>query len=274
MYLWRKSAARRWLNANEERLGRASDGWLVVVERLGRKQIELEVCCRTKKEARRFANEFGGRIERLPRVWLKRFSQEQGIKAVKIGKRLLILRSRGKRKTNSLPYSLIIPAGAAFGTADHATTAMSLRLLEKTSRTLKLGWSMVDLGTGSGILALAAKRFGAGRIIGIDNDPRAIATARENARMNKIDNVDFKIGDLRRCKFSRRVDIITANLFSELLIEILPKLKGAERLILSGILRGQKRDLTRALRLHKIDIVEERRRGKWVALLAICSGAL
>ena len=79
--------------------------------------------------------------------------------------------------------------------------------------------------------------------------------------------MEFRVGDVRRWKSSRKVDIVTANLFSELLIKILPKLKAARWMILSGILQNQKRDVTRALRRHKIDIVEVRRRGKWVAIL-------
>jgi ribosomal protein L11 methyltransferase len=156
---------------------------------------------------------------------------------------------------------------------------MSLRLLEKLTRNWKPGWSMVDLGTGSGILALVAKCFGATRVIGIDNDPSAISTAKENARLNKISGVDFRGDDVRRCKlpsksrlrrtgYGGQVDIVTANLFSELLIEIFPKLKAARWLILSGILRGQERELTRAFKRHKIDILQLRRRGKWVAILA------
>jgi len=163
---------------------------------------------------------------------------------------------------------LVIPAGAAFGTGEHATTALLLRMLEKLSRKWKPGWSIIDLGTGSGILALAAKCFGATRVIGIDNDPLAIATARENTRLNKIGDVEFWVGDVRRCKFPRKIDIVTANLFSELLIKILPKLKAARWIILSGVLRNQERDVTRALRRHKIDIVQVRRCGNWVAILA------
>jgi ribosomal protein L11 methylase PrmA len=72
---------------------------------------------------------------------------------------------------------------------------------------------------------------------------------------------------VRRWKSSRQIDIVTANLFSELLIKILPKLKAARWMILSGILRNQERDVTRALRRHKIDIVQVRRHGKWVAIL-------
>ena len=171
---------------------------------------------------------------------------------------------------------MLIPAGAAFGTGEHATTAMSLRLLERCTRFWgaqaaslrcpEAEWSLLDLGTGTGILALAAKKLGAGRVIAIDHDPIAISTARANARRNKIENIDFRAVDLRRWKFPRKIEIITANLFSELLIEILPKLKRAQRLILSGILREQEAELVGALKRNGIVIVETRRRGKWIAL--------
>jgi ribosomal protein L11 methyltransferase len=162
---------------------------------------------------------------------------------------------------------LIVPAGAAFGTGDHATTAMSLRLLEEVTRRKKPQF-VVDLGTGSGILALAASRFGAKRVVAVDIDPIAIATAEGNARLNKIENVDFQLGDVRRWNSARRIDIVTANLFSELLIEILPKLKRSSFLILSGVLRTQEKEFVRAVLRHKIELVEVRRRGKWIAVLA------
>ena len=115
---------------------------------------------------------------------------------------------------------------------------------------------------------MVAARFGAKHVIAIDHDPVAIATAKENARRNKIDNIDFRVADVRRWKFSPRTEIITANLFSELLIEILPKLKRAQWLILSGILREQEARLVRALKRNGIAIAEMRRRGKWIAILA------
>src|SRR5205814_5565740 len=205
---------------------------------------------------------FGGTIEKLPRDWLKKFSRAQKLKPIKIGKRLVIIRSGGfpaavygKSAAGKTPF-LVIPAGTAFGTGEHPTTAMSLRLLERCtrpwgaqaaslrssaacrrtlfkegsagSRTQQAGSlrspeperTLLDLGTGTGILALAAARFGAKRVIAIDDDPVAIATARANARRNKLDNIDFRVADVRRWLFSPRIEIITANLFSELLIEI------------------------------------------------------
>ncbi len=180
---------------------------------------------------------------------------------------LLEVACQSQEQARDLIKEFVLPAGAAFGTGEHATTAMSLRLLEQVTRGWKQGWSTVDLGTGSGILALAAKCFGAQRVVAIDVDPIAIATAKENARLNKIDNLDFQLADVRCWNFPRSIDIVTANLFSELLIEILPKLKRSRWLILSGALREQEKELVRALQRNKIDIVQVRRRGKWIAIL-------
>ena len=75
-------------------------------------------------------------------------------------------------------------------------------LLEQISRTLSKGWSMLDLGTGSGILALAEIKFGAKRAVVIDSDPLAISVAKANARLNGINGIEFRVGDAR--KFSAR----------------------------------------------------------------------
>jgi len=266
MYLWRRLAAARWLIANEELLRSRVRDRLAVIERPGWKRALLEVACQSRKQARDLVKEFDGRMERLPLDWLERLRKEK-CKPLRIGKRLVIMRAKEKREAGSFPYRLVLPAGTAFGTGEHATTAMSLRLLEQVTRGWTSGWSLVDLGSGTGILALAAKCFGAKSVIGIDVDPVAIATAKENARLNKVDDLDFHLAAVRRWNFPRKIDIVTANLFSELLIEVLPKLKRSRWLILSGVLRGQEKELVRALRRNKIDIVQVRRRGKWVAIL-------
>jgi len=288
MYLWRRLAGRDWLIANEEPLRSQAGDRLAIIEQPARQRLEVEVACTSATEGRKLAARFGGRIKKLPRDWLKRFLRKQKTKPIKIGGR-----------------HLIIPAGAAFGTGTHATTAMSLQLLEGVMRiwgahapsragdgapaivnfegTFRRGRRkeharrvrspelIVDLGTGSGILALAARCFGARRVVAIDIDPIAISTAKENARRNRIANIHFKVGDVRRWRFPGKIDIVTANLFSELLVEILPKLKRVQWLILSGILREQERDLVRALKRNKINLLEVRRRGKWVAVLATVS---
>jgi len=247
MFLWRRLATWQWWNDHEETLRAKFGDQLAVIERPGRKRLQIEIVCASPVPVRKF----GGRIEKLPRDWLERFLRLQKTKPLKIGNR-----------------HLIIPAGAAFGTGDHATTALSLRMLERLTRNWQPGWSLVDLGTGSGILALAGRCLGAKRAIGIDIDPTAISTAKENARRNRIERVKFQTADVRHWRIPPKVDILTANLFSELLIEILPKLRRSRWLILSGVLREHEREVSRGLKRHKIDIVNVRRRGKWLAIVA------
>jgi ribosomal protein L11 methyltransferase len=248
MYLWRRLAAPDWWTENEEALRAIAGNRLAVIERPDRKRIELEVASRSRAQLQTLGRKFGGRVEKLRRDWLKRSLR------------------RKKQPIHIGNEKLAIPAGAAFGTGEHATTSMCLARLKQIVRT---GDVVIDLGTGSGILALAARLLGAKRVIAIDSDPTAIRVAKENARLNRIDNVTFRVGDVRHWRFPRKIDIVAANLFSELLVEILPRLKHA-RLILSGLLREQEREVRRALTRNKIDIVEVQRRGKWVAILARC----
>jgi ribosomal protein L11 methyltransferase len=300
VYLWRRTAEIRWLKAREDLLQAHAHGQLVIVRRPGRKRLELEIVFRSRSDSSALLKEFGGRIEALPRNWLERFARGDS-KPIKIGKRLMVVSSMNElrrcrvrcpqrssrrgassdalRRAHSAagdikPALLVIPASLAFGTGEHATTAMSLRFLEQLTRRWNPGWSLVDLGTGSGILALTAKCFGAGRVIGIDNDPAAISMAKSNARLNKIRGATFQLGDVHRWNSARETDVITANLYIDLLIEILPKLLGGGWLILSGILRSQQDELVRALERIHLDVVDMKRRGKWMAFLARRIGTL
>jgi ribosomal protein L11 methyltransferase len=270
MYIWRKRAGLGWLRNGIEPLTRRFGSALAVVERPGSQRALLEVCCRTKKEAQELTQEFGGSVEKLRPGWLQHFAKQTQGKPLQIGQRLIILSAPARRAT--AVRTLIIPAEAAFGTGHHATTAMCLRLLERITRSHAPGWTMLDAGTGSGILALAGSCFGARRGFATDNDPLACATAKRNASANRVRNIEFSTGDILKQKLTGKFEIITANLFSEILIEALPiwsrYLAPGGHLILSGILRGQESTVVRALRRHSFTILEIRRRGKWIALLA------
>jgi ribosomal protein L11 methyltransferase len=260
-----------WVEAHEDALQAKASGQLVIVRRPGRKRLELEIVCRSRSDSSALLKEFGGRIEALPRNWLERFARGDA-KPIKIGKRLMVSSVGGTLVSRLSRHKgrshIIIPASLAFGTGEHATTAMSLRFLEQLTRCLNPGWSLVDLGTGSGILALAAKCFGAGRVIGIDNDPAAISVAKSNARLNKIRGASFELCDVHKWNPAQKTDVITANLYSDLFIEILPKLRGGAWLILSGILRSQQDELVHALQRNHLDVISMKHRGKWVAILA------
>jgi len=272
MHLWRKLAEPRWISAHENVLQTRFRGRLVIISGPRRKRLRLEIACPSRDESQKLIDEFGGQAEKWPRDWLKQFADLHKSKPLKIGKRLLISNARrtlAPRLSRDKGLArILIPASAAFGTGRHATTAMSLRLLERLTRKWKTGWSLFDLGTGSGILAFAAKTFGAGRVTGVDIDPKAISVAKANARLNKTDSVAFRLGDLHEWKPSGARDVVAANLYSELLVEILPKLKRCNWLILSGVLRTQEDKLLRVLRRNSIEIVNVKRRGKWMAVLA------
>jgi len=271
VYLWRRTVEMHWVKAHGDALQAHAHGQLVIVRRPERKRLELEIVCRSRSDSSALLKEFGGRIEALPRNWLKRIARADS-KPIKIGKRLVVSSVGGTLVSRLSRHKgrshIIIPAALAFGTGEHATTAMSLRFLEQLTRRWNPGWSLVDLGTGSGILALAAKCFGAGRVMGIDNNPAAISMAKSNARLNKIRGATFQLGDVHKWNPAQKTGVITANLYSDLLIEILPKLRGGGWLILSGILRSQQHELVHALQRNHLDIINMKRRGKWMAFLA------
>lgn len=275
MYIWRKRVTTNWVGFRKDEFMVRFGGSLAIVERPGTRRVALEVSCATAPAARKLIREFGGSVERLRPGWLHHFAKQTLGKPLRIGSRLVILRAaekKGPPLAANHARRLVIPAEAAFGTGEHATTAMCLRLLECITRGLAPGWSMLDAGTGSGILAIAGSYFGARRVLAVDSDPLACATARRNADINNVSNIEFSTGDVLKQKLTGKFDIITANLYSEILIAALPiwlrHLTPGGHLIVSGILRSQKTMVVRALRRNRLTTFEIRRRGKWIAVHA------
>jgi ribosomal protein L11 methyltransferase len=136
--------------------------------------------------------------------------------------------------------SIDITPGMAFGTGTHATTKLSIRALEE--RLKKKRASVLDVGTGSGILSIAAARLGAKEVLGIDTDPVAVEIARENVSQNGVSNIvkirKGSIGHIRR-----RFDVVMANIdlknLRRMRQPLLRHLKRKGPLILSGILERE-----------------------------------
>jgi len=262
----------QWLTVNEASLEEIAASDSAVISCPGRIRSLVQVICRRRAGAQKLVREFGGVARVLPRNWLE-FAQKQDAHApIRIGRRLEIVSEPARSSEVRKVPLLVIPAAAAFGTGQHATTAMSLRLLEEITRNRPLSWQLLDAGTGTGILALAARRLGAREVLGLDNDPRAVMHARRNARLNHISRTRFLATDLLRWKPSTRYEVVTANLFSELLIAALPTFRHALSakgyLITSGILHERTEAVARALRRNAFQIEKQRRRGKWIAFLA------
>ena len=139
-----------------------------------------------------------------------------------------------------------IDPGMAFGTGTHPSTQMCLQALEKLIQSSPHPPSILDVGTGSGILAIAARKLGAQRVLAIDIDPLAISCARKNAVANDINGgIEFRVGSLESLR--RVFDIVVANLLPQELLGLAPSLlrrmSPTGALIVSGLLREQKKEI-------------------------------
>jgi ribosomal protein L11 methyltransferase len=165
---------------------------------------------------------------------------------------------------------ITIEPGMAFGTGTHATTRGCLEFIEAVAGKLDgKNYSALDVGTGSGILAIALAFSGAKEIRAIDNDPLALQVARENLRVNGVaQRVRLSGADVRRIK--QKFDVVVANLTAETIQELSSDLekKVAVKgfLILSGILH-QKGDLITRRFAPRFRVLKRKRAREWVTLL-------
>jgi len=187
---------------------------------------------------------------------------------VKIGERIVIKPSW--REYPAAPGDIVIEIdpGMAFGTGTHHTTAMCLKLLEELVRP---GDTVFDIGTGSGILAVAAAKLGAGRVLAVDADPVAVRVARENVAVNAAAAVTVAAGDLV-AGLAGPADIIVANIIAAVIIRLVPAapplLAAGGAFLAGGIIAakaGEVADAVRAAGLAVEKVVEE---GDWVTILA------
>lgn len=141
------------------------------------------------------------------------------------------------------PIVIVIRPSMGFGTGHHATTKLCLTALQRMNLQ---GRSVVDVGTGSGLLAIAASRLGAARVVGIDDDPDALEAAAENVALNGAADVTLRAADVRSTA-PEPFDVVIANLTGALLREAAPRLRDlaapGAHLILSGFLRTEEADV-------------------------------
>ena len=266
-WAWRKLSAAKWEDVWGERLGAFRDR-LAVTALAGSRTIRLEVFALPRAQAGRLVKAFGGTA--LPMKKLPALLAAPPRPPIKVRDKLVVVASAAA--SGDRPQ-LLIPAGMAFGTGDHATTATCLRFLADVSGGFAGGpWEMLDLGCGTGILALAARMLGARSAEAGDFDPDAVRTAKENARANHLDRVAIRRLDVREWKPARTWDVIAANMYSGILVEAAPKIARAcghgGRLIFSGILREQEREVVAAFRAVGFRVERTVRKGKWVTGLA------
>jgi ribosomal protein L11 methyltransferase len=176
--------------------------------------------------------------------------------------------------------------GMAFGTGTHPTTQLCLELIEERfSRPGQPGPAeMIDLGCGSGILAIAALKLGARAALGVDIDPEAATAAAENAALNGVaERFEAGLGsseDIRAGKFAlHRAPLVAANILAVVIVRLLDDgleqlLTPGGELLLSGILQEQAAEVEAALARRGLQVSERRVQGDWIALAAITRAGL
>lgn len=165
------------------------------------------------------------------------------------------------------PLVVVIQPSMGFGTGHHATTRLCLRALQAVDLT---GRFVLDVGTGSGVLAIAAVRLGAARAVGIDHDADAILAANENLTLSQgVERVEFQIADLSAAHLPA-ADVVTANLTGAVLIRSAARLLDLVRpdgtLIVSGLLEDERNEVGRTLSGPPTTIFWEQHEDGWVAL--------
>ncbi len=191
----------------------------------------------------------------------------QSVRPVRIGHRLLIRQSWNPVDAQPGVIELVIDPKRAFGTGFHATTQLLLEWLERAVRTND---RVLDVGTGSGVLAMAAVRLGAACALGIDCDPEAVECARENAALNGFGaELDFRLDTVERLE-TAGFDIVVANLDRNTLLrfarEVAHAARHGGRLCLSGIQPQDLPEILSAFAQHGGRHSGQWQREEWLAL--------
>ena len=175
------------------------------------------------------------------------------------------------REFEPLPNDVVIDIdpGMAFGTGTHETTSMCLALIQEQ---MTQGASFLDVGTGSGILMIAAAKLGAGALKGLDNDEVAVEIAGKNLEHNKISSQSFEISCTTLDQYPHELfDLVAANILAEVIIKILPEIRTRlapeGRAILSGIIKDWEARVITALADNGFTLVKTTTQGEWVAMV-------
>jgi ribosomal protein L11 methyltransferase len=195
--------------------------------------------------------------------WLEHY--QQSLEPLFIGEHFVVAPDASLIPRDTKRHALVVPQEQAFGTGSHETTSLCIEILETMDVAGKRG---LDIGAGSGILALAMCRLGAQDVIAFDNDVDAFAALRENRSSNGVDEAQMPLfiggtDALRGGVF----DIVTMNIIPEVIIPLLgdvkPRVGGS--LILSGILVIKRDEVVAACASLGLSLIEERSKGEWWA---------
>lgn len=219
-----------------------------------------------RAQAEAAAAALGGRVDEIPdQDWGEAW--KKGLGPIAVG-RVFVRPSWVAAEPPAGAVEVILDPGMAFGTGSHATTALCLAALSDLLASAP-GASVLDVGTGSGLLAIAARKLGAERVRGNDNDPVAVAVARENAALNAV---EVQLGTEALPEIPGRFRIVVANILANTLVElagdIAAHLAPGGVAIVSGILAPQEDEVRAAYRRAGLRPLpdRDRREGEWSLL--------
>ncbi|MCG6916456.1 MAG: 50S ribosomal protein L11 methyltransferase [Deltaproteobacteria bacterium] len=196
-------------------------------------------------------------------------------KPLTIGKNIVIKPTWEPYEPKPGQVLIEIDPGRAFGTGKHPSTALCLEILELVlgeSSSKKMGsvTSVLDVGTGSGILGIAAAGLGARRVLGLDLDPEALKVAEENLRRNGVEGI-MSVSSIPLHQLGETYDLVVANLTAPVIIQMAANLsrsvspKGC--LVLSGILSQEMEEVAKSFRAHYFECIDSWAMEEWRALL-------
>ena len=189
---------------------------------------------------------------------------ESTIQPIRIGK-FLIRPTWSTVESDNETIELIIDPKMSFGTGSHATTSLMLDFLDRHSVE---GFEVLDAGTGTGILAIAAKKMGAISVFAFDIDPWSEENAQENVERNEIsEGIEVVCGGFEVIPENRTFDLILANIDSGVIKSVISLfksyLKPDAELVLSGLLTAELDDFLRLFELHQFNLIEHKTEKEW-----------
>jgi len=188
-------------------------------------------------------------------------------KPIPVGKRTIVYQSwQNIDEFSSRDIRIQIDPGMAFGTGNHATTILSLELLEKV---INGNEKVIDLGTGSGILAISAVKLGVKHVIAVDIDEKSVQVAKENIKINGVaDKINIICADLFTA-IRDKYDVIICNILTKIILPLIPSIKDYlspnGSLILSGIMENESAQIKDKLYGEKFIVSEVIQKDEWVA---------
>lgn len=181
-----------------------------------------------------------------------------------------IVRASFHEPEKHFPYEIIITPKMSFGTGHHATTWQMLKLQMEIEHT---GKSVLDVGSGTGILAIMAMKLGAKSIAATDIDDWCIENSKENFSLNEIESFDLRKGVISGQKFKDRFDIVIANINKNVLIDEIPYyvelLKPGGNLLLSGFYEHDEEDIKKTTFQNNLSHLKTVTKDKWAAMVLV-----